>query len=92
MVAEDVEHCYRERNHQGLANELLDGVATRAELGPRLSEGGMRVVQTPFRAPCVNAYAERFVRSIKEECLSRVITFGEPFGSDDRRARRALPP
>ena len=24
-----------------------------------------------------NAYAERFVRSIKEECLNRVIPFGE---------------
>jgi len=29
------------------------------------------------RAPNCNAYAERFVRSIKEECLSRLILFGE---------------
>ncbi len=35
------------------------------------------MVQTPFQAPNANAYAERFVRSIKEECLSRVIPFGE---------------
>jgi transposase InsO family protein len=34
-------------------------------------------VQTPFQAPNANAYAERFVRSIKDECLSRVIPFGE---------------
>ena len=33
--------------------------------------------QTPYRAPNANAYAERFVRSIKEECLDRVISFGE---------------
>ena len=43
----------------------------------RLGEAGLRVVLTPCRAPNANAYAERFVRSIKEECLHRVITFGE---------------
>ena len=43
----------------------------------RLAESGVRVVQTPFQAPNANAYAERFVRSIKHECLSRVIPFGE---------------
>jgi len=35
------------------------------------------VVQTPFQAPNANAYAERFVRSIKHQCLNRVIPFGE---------------
>ena len=43
----------------------------------RLDEAGIRVVLTPYRAPNANAYAERFVRSIKEECLNRVIPFGE---------------
>jgi putative transposase len=42
-----------------------------------LEREGVRVVQTPFRAPNCNAYAERFVRSIKEECLARVIPLGE---------------
>lgn len=27
--------------------------------------------------PNLNAYAERFVRTIKEECLSQLILFGE---------------
>jgi putative transposase len=45
---------------------------------------GARVIQTPFRAPSCNAHAERFVRSIKEECLSRVIPLG------DRHFRRLL--
>jgi putative transposase len=40
-------------------------------------EEHVRIIQTPFRAPNCNAYAERFVRSIKEECLSRVIPLGE---------------
>jgi transposase InsO family protein len=35
------------------------------------------VVLTPARAPNANAYAERFVRSIKEECLNRLIPIGE---------------
>ena len=43
----------------------------------RLQEGGLRVIQTPYRAPNANAHAERFVRSIKEECLDRLIPFGE---------------
>ena len=30
-----------------------------------------------FQAPNANAYAERFVCSIKHECLNRVIPFGE---------------
>lgn len=42
-----------------------------------LSEGGIRVVQTPWRAPNANAHAERFVRSIKQESLDRVIPLGE---------------
>ena len=44
----------------------------------RLLEGaGTHVVQTPIQAPNANAYAERFVRSIREECLDRLIVFGE---------------
>ena len=42
-----------------------------------LEQEGVRIIQTPFRAPNCNAYAERFVRSIKEECLDRVIPLGE---------------
>jgi len=43
----------------------------------RLGDAGVRVVLTPERAPNANAYAERFVRSIKEECLHQVILIGE---------------
>jgi transposase InsO family protein len=49
-----------------------------------LEDAGIRVVQTPRRAPNANAYAERFVRSIKEECLDRIIPVGE------HRFRRAV--
>jgi transposase InsO family protein len=50
----------------------------------RLREAGIRVVLIPERAPNANAYAERFVRSIKEECLDRLIPIGE------RHFRRAV--
>lgn len=32
-------------------------------------------VPLPPRSPNLNAYAERWVRSVKEECLSRLIRF-----------------
>ena len=38
---------------------------------------GVRVVRTPAAAPNGNAHAERFVRSIKTECLDRVVPLGE---------------
>ena len=41
-------------------------------------------VLCPVRAPNCNAFAERFVRSIREECLDRIILFGE------RSLRRVL--
>src|SRR5207245_1172379 len=34
-------------------------------------------VKLPPRSPNLNAYAERFVRTIKESCLERLILFGE---------------
>jgi transposase InsO family protein len=42
-----------------------------------LEDAGIRVVLIPERAPNANAYAERFVRSIKEECLDLMIPIGE---------------
>jgi transposase InsO family protein len=42
-----------------------------------LKQAGVNVVRLPPRSPNLNAYAERFVRTIKETCLERVIIFGE---------------
>jgi putative transposase len=41
------------------------------------TDAGIEVVRLPYRSPNLNAYAERFVRSIKDECLTRMIFFGE---------------
>jgi putative transposase len=42
-----------------------------------LTSGGVQPIRLPPKSPNLNAYAERFVRSIKEECLTRVIRIGE---------------
>src|SRR4029453_7645840 len=42
-----------------------------------LGDSGMKSVKLPPRSPNLNAYAERFVRTIKESCLDRMILFGE---------------
>jgi putative transposase len=49
----------------------------RPDVRRRFRDSGIRVVLIPERAPNANAYAERFVRSITEECLDRIIPIGE---------------
>ena len=47
------------------------------EFRDHLDREGVKPVRCPVRAPNCNAFAERFVRSIKQECLDRIILFGE---------------
>ncbi len=47
------------------------------EFRDSLDREGVKPVHCPARAPNCNAFAERFVRSIKDECLDRMILFGE---------------
>ena len=42
-----------------------------------LSNAGTEPVRLPARSPNMNAWIERFMRSIKSECLDRMIFFGE---------------
>jgi hypothetical protein len=49
-----------------------------------VASGQVEPLKLPARSPNLNAYSERRVRSVKEECLSKVILFGE------RSLRRAL--
>ncbi len=48
-----------------------------AEFRETLAAAGVESVRLPARSPNLNAYAERFVRTIKESCLERMILFGE---------------
>jgi putative transposase len=42
-----------------------------------IAAAGVKRVPLPPRSPNLNAYAERWVRSVKDEALSRMILFGE---------------
>ena len=41
-----------------------------------LEDEGIEIVNTAIQAPNMNAFAERWVLSVKSECLSRMILFG----------------
>ena len=45
---------------------------------------GMEIVRTPFRAPKANAIAERWVRSVRHECLDQLLILNQ------RHLRRVL--
>jgi len=60
--------------------------------GSVLIRDGIHVVRLPPKSPNLNAFAERFVRSIKEECLSRMIFFGQAsLSTRDPAVHDALP-
>ncbi len=56
---------------------------------------GLEIVRTPYRSPKTNAFAERWIRSAREECLDRVLIWNEghlrrvmkEYGSYYNRAR-----
>src|SRR6476469_6076317 len=48
-----------------------------SEFRNTLAAGGLQCVALPARSLNLNSYAERWVRSVKEEFLSRLILFGE---------------
>ncbi len=42
-----------------------------------LRYSGIKILRLPARSPDLNAFAERFVRTVKDECLSQLVLFGE---------------
>ncbi|MBN1631217.1 MAG: transposase [Thermoleophilia bacterium] len=38
---------------------------------------GLHVIRTPIRSPMANAFAERFVRTARRECLDHILVVGE---------------
>jgi len=42
-----------------------------------IESGDVKALRLPARSPNLNAFSERWVKSVKEECLSKLILFGE---------------
>ncbi len=48
-----------------------------ADFRDLIEHDGTDVIRLPYRSPNLNAHVERFILSIKSECLDRMIFFGE---------------
>jgi putative transposase len=52
-----------------------------AKFGPRFarvaSSSDIKILKTPFHAPRANAYCERFLRSVRRECLDHLLILHE---------------
>ena len=67
---------------------ILDRDTKYTDQFRRLIRGsGTNVIRLPPRSPNLNAYAERWILSAKQECLAKLILFGE---GSLRRALRAF--
>ena len=77
LVARKWTYTAKWSGRRGVLLEIRRLVVRMAEENPTWGYTRIQIVQTPHRAPNANAHAERFVRSIKEECLDRIIPLGE---------------
>jgi putative transposase len=49
-----------------------------------LAGNGVRIIKAPVRSPKANSFAERYVGTLRRECLDRLLIYGE------RHLRRVL--
>ena len=68
----------RRKNIDRIVNtKIVDDPVFTKEFQLILKSADVKAVVLPPNSPNLNAYAERFVRSIKETCLNKIIFFGE---------------
>ena len=67
----------RSRRWTSASSDPRSGPVLHQRFSEILKGSGVKPLKLPARSPNLNAYAEHFVRSIKEECLNRVVPLGE---------------
>ena len=72
-LTDPIDGFLRETRHLILDRDPLYTAAFRR----MLKDSGVSAVRLPARSPNLNAFAERFVLSIKSECLDRMVILGE---------------
>ena len=53
------------------------GDPVHGPISPDARDANVETIRLPARSPNLNAYAERFIRTIRQERLDRMILFGE---------------
>jgi transposase InsO family protein len=67
------------RDRDGKFTAAFDAVFTGADI---------RIIRTPIRAPRANAITERFIGTLRRECLDHILITGRNWsGSEDRATR-----
>ena len=61
--------------YSGTASQLLKSCETQKALAA-FAKAFCEAHRVGFRSPNLNAYVERFVQSIQQECLDKFIVFG----------------
>jgi len=72
-LTDDVDGFLRNKRYLILDNDPLFTEAFEKLLG----DSGVTFVKLPAKSPNLNAFAERFVLSIKSECLNKMVILGE---------------
>ena len=77
QVARNITDIHRTKVFDGVTHLIIDNDTRFAEhFRTTLRDAGIECVRIPPRAPNCSPHAERWVRSIKSECLSKMIFFG----------------
>jgi hypothetical protein len=60
-----------------VSDQTVGNILRRHGIAPVPERSKVKCLRLPPRSPNLNAFAKRWVRSVKEECLSHLILFGD---------------